>query len=98
MQDDRLNRVNGSELEFPNRWRIPARVFANKEIPLERAAVDELESVLQIQETVDLLCHKSPQFFGPGNDPAVTEVVLTLQEAKIATPVIELFPLMTVKQ
>jgi len=77
MQDDRLNRVSGCELEFPNRWGIPARVFANKEIPLERAAVDELEAVLQIQETVDLLGDKSPQFFGPGNDPAVTEVVLT---------------------
>ena len=77
IQDDRLNRISGCELEFPNRWGIPARVFANKEIPLERAAVDELESVLQIQETVDLLRHKSPQFFGPGDDPAVAEVVLT---------------------
>ena len=69
IQDDRLNRISGCELEFPNRWGIPARVFANKEIPLERAAVDELESVLQIQETVDLLRQKSPQFFGPGDDP-----------------------------
>lgn len=36
IQDDRLNRISGCELEFPNRWGIPARVFANKEIPLER--------------------------------------------------------------
>ena len=77
IQDDRLNRISGCELKFPNRWGIPARVFANKEIPLERAAVDELESVLQIQETVDRLRQKSPQFFGPGDNPAVTEVVLT---------------------
>jgi len=54
-QDDRLKRVSGCELEFPNRWGIPTRVFANEEIPLERVAVDELESVLRIQETVDLL-------------------------------------------
>jgi tRNA-splicing ligase RtcB (3'-phosphate/5'-hydroxy nucleic acid ligase) len=76
-QDDRLKRVSDCELEFPNRWGIPTRIFANEEIPLERVAVDELESVLQIQETVDLLCQKSPQFFGAGDNPAVTEVVLT---------------------
>jgi len=76
-QDDRLKRVSSCELGFPNRWGIPTRVFANEEIPLERVAVDELESVLQIQETVDLLRQKSPQFFGPDDDPAVTEVVLT---------------------
>jgi len=77
IQDDRLNRISGCELEFPNRCGIPARVFANKEIPLERAAVDELESVLQIQETIDLLRNQAPQFFGSGDEPEVTEVVLT---------------------
>jgi len=56
-QDDRLKRISGWELEFPNRWNIPTRIFANEEIPLERVAVDELESVLGIQDTVDLLCH-----------------------------------------
>lgn len=76
-QDDRLNRISGFELELPNRWGIPTRVFANEEIPLERVAVDELESVLQIQETVDLLHDKAPEFLGPGDDAAVTEVVLT---------------------
>jgi tRNA-splicing ligase RtcB len=76
-QDDRLRRISGCELEFPNRWNIPTRIFANEEIPLERVAVDELESVLQIQETVDLLRHKAPQFFGSSDAPAVTEVVLT---------------------
>ena len=54
-QDNRLNRISGCELEFPNRWGIPTRIFANEEIPLERVAVDELESVLQIQETVEVL-------------------------------------------
>ena len=29
IQDDRLNRISGFELEFPNRWDIPKRVFAN---------------------------------------------------------------------
>ena len=76
-QDDRLKRVSGCELEFPNRWGIPTRIFANDEIPLERVAVDELESVLQIQETVDLLREKAPEFLGAGNDAAVAEVVLT---------------------
>lgn len=76
-QDDRLKRVSDCELEFPNRWGIPTRIFANEEIPLERVAVDELESVLRIQETVDLLRQKAPQFFGAGDNPAVTEVVLT---------------------
>ena len=76
-QDNRLKRVSACELEFPNRWNIPTRIFANEEIPLERVAVDELESVLGIQETVELLCHKAPQFFGTSEAPAVTEVVLT---------------------
>lgn len=76
-QDDRLNRISDWELEFPNRWGIPTRVFASGEIPLERVAVDELESVLRIQETVDLLRQKAPLFFGPGTEPAVAEVVLT---------------------
>jgi hypothetical protein len=63
-QEDRLKRVSEWELEFPNRWGIPTRVFANGEIPLERVAVDELESVLHIQETVNVLRHKAPQFDG----------------------------------
>ena len=76
-QDDRLKRVSGCELEFPNRWGIPTRIFANEEIPLERVAVDELESVLQIQETVDVLRAKAPDFLGASDEAGVTEVVLT---------------------
>ena len=63
-QDDRLKQVSGCELEFPNRWGIPTRIFANEEIPLERVAVDELESVLQIQETVDVLRQGARLFRG----------------------------------
>src|ERR1051325_3756921 len=74
-QDDRLKRINGYELEFPNPWGIPTRVFANQEIPLERVAVDELESVLRIQETVELLHKKAPEFLDAS--ARVAEVVLT---------------------
>jgi tRNA-splicing ligase RtcB len=76
-QDSRLTRVSDYELEFPNRWGIPTRVFANEEIPLERVAVDELESVLQIQETVDRLQEKAPDFLGASSGAGVAEVVLT---------------------
>src|SRR5688572_4655008 len=76
-QDDRLQRINDTELTFPNRWNIPTRVFARPEIPLETVALDELENVLAIQETVDHLRHSAPDFFSTEAEPQVREVVLS---------------------
>jgi len=75
-QDDRLERITNAELRLPNRWDIPTRIFANPDIPLEAVAIDELESVLRIQETVSSLQSVQPDFFDAA-DPRVLEVVLT---------------------
>lgn len=76
-QDDRLERVGNAELRLPNRWDIPTRIFANPDIPIEAVAIDELEGVLQIQETVAHLRTAAPSFFDARLDPRVLEVVLT---------------------
>src|SRR4051794_13356872 len=75
--DDRLERVSSAELRLPNRWDIPTRIFANADIPIESVAIDELEGVLQVQETVAHLRTAAPDFFDATLDPRVREVVLT---------------------
>src|SRR5262245_50491084 len=75
-QDDRLERISNAELRLPNRWGIPTRIFAHPDIPFEAVAIDELESVLSIQETVSSLQSAQPDFF-EAPDPRVLEVVLT---------------------
>ena len=76
-QDHRLQRLDESQLALPNPWDIPARVFANSAIPLQREAVDELLSVLTIQETVDALQREAPAFLDGQPEARVRGVVLT---------------------
>lgn len=77
LQDTRLKRVNESELRLDNPHGIPVRVFANAEIPLESAAIDELQQVLGLQTTVDQIHAHDPDFFGPAAEPRLTELALT---------------------
>ena len=55
MQDKRLSRVNSTQLALKTQLSFPVRIFANHEVPVEPAAVDELLSVLDTQTTLDRL-------------------------------------------
>lgn len=50
-----LRRVTAQTLELPNRFGIPVRVLANEQLKIEPSAVEELESVLEIEETAGLM-------------------------------------------
>jgi tRNA-splicing ligase RtcB len=51
----RLSRVDDNHIEVANRWQLSVVLTANAQVPVEQAAVDELLSFLEIQETVERL-------------------------------------------
>jgi hypothetical protein len=59
MQDKRLSRVNPTQLAVKANTSFPVRIFANDQVPVEPAAVDELLSVLDTQTTLDRLRARS---------------------------------------
>ena len=75
--DDRLERVGEAELHLRNPWNIPTRILANEEILIETVAINELQNVLRIQETVEAISKNAPNFFEKEANPSVREVVLT---------------------
>ncbi|MBM3727185.1 MAG: RtcB family protein [Acidobacteria bacterium] len=52
MQDKRLERIDRTRLRLKSESAIPVNIFANDEVPIEPAAVSELLSVLQSEETL----------------------------------------------
>jgi tRNA-splicing ligase RtcB len=52
MQDKRLWRVDPTQLALKSDPPCPVRIFANCQVPVESAAVDELLSVLELQNTL----------------------------------------------
>jgi tRNA-splicing ligase RtcB (3'-phosphate/5'-hydroxy nucleic acid ligase) len=61
--DYRLRRLDASRLELPNGWGIPVRVFANDGVPIERVAIDELLSLLELQDTIAAMQAAAPELF-----------------------------------
>jgi tRNA-splicing ligase RtcB len=61
--DYRLRRLDASRLELPNAWGIPVRVFANDGVPIERVAIDELLSLLELQDTIAAMQVAAPDLF-----------------------------------
>src|SRR5947209_8725794 len=73
--DSRLERLDATRLRVLNPHDVNATVFANDEVPVEKAAVAELLTMLQLQETVERIAEKSRDSFDI--DPAIDRVVIT---------------------
>ncbi|KAB8142296.1 RtcB family protein [Chloroflexia bacterium SDU3-3] len=61
--DYRLRRQDAYRLELPNRHGVPVRIFASEQVPIERTAVDELEQLLDTQQTIEALQAAAPDLF-----------------------------------
>lgn len=71
-----MERISPVELHLRNAHEIPVRIFANEQVRVEKAAVDELAALLELQETVERIQEADPEFFG-GVDARVVEVAVT---------------------
>jgi tRNA-splicing ligase RtcB len=73
--DPRLKRLDPHRLKVVNDLGIDATLFANDDVPIEGAAVDELLGMLRLQETVERVAEKSPDSFA--EDPVIDRVAVT---------------------
>lgn len=74
--DYRLHRLDDNQLSLPNTWDIPVRLFAGPGVPVERAAVTELQELLELQATIGALHAAAPNLFDDAN-PGVEAVALS---------------------
>lgn len=70
-----LDRVDSTRLRYPNTYDIDVSVFANEEVPIERAAIEELDQMLGLQGTVETFAKASPESFQ--EPPRIERVALT---------------------
>lgn len=82
MNHPQLQRIDENRSRVENPYGIAAVVFANPDVPVEAAAVDELLGMLEIQRTAERFYQACPECFS--EPPGITRVV-------------ELEPMMTVK-
>lgn len=71
-----LERLDQNRLRLANPNGPDAIIFANEEVPIERAAVDELSQFLQLGQTVERLRKSDPDFFGE-SEPEIVQVAIT---------------------
>lgn len=71
-----LKRLDKTCLTLENRQGIPTRIFSNEELLIEEGAVTELESVLELQDTVNVLQETDQSYFDV-LDPRILEVAVT---------------------
>ena len=58
-----MDRVNAQQCALNNDFNIPVRLYANEEVGVEKAAVQELKQVLQLEETVNRMAETDPTLF-----------------------------------
>ena len=73
--DSRLERLDANRLRVVNAQRIEATLFANDDVPVEKAAVAELLTMLQLRETVERMADISPESFD--TSPTIDRVAVT---------------------
>jgi len=74
-KDPRLVRIDPTRLKVSNPQGVDATLFANEQVPVESAAVDELVGVVALRETVERLAENDPHFFE--SPPELTKVAVT---------------------
>ncbi|MBA2114519.1 RtcB family protein [Bremerella alba] len=75
MSLNELKRIDANRLQLTNPYGIDVTLFANQEVPIESVAVDELQSMLQLQETVEAVYRACPERFSV--EPTIASVALT---------------------
>lgn len=70
-----LSRVSDTALELKNDIGLDVTVFANEEVPVEAAAVEELQSLLGLQDTMDRFHASDPEAFA--KSPRIEKISLT---------------------
>lgn len=71
-----MKRISAVALEVENTYDIPVTIFANDHVKVEKAAIEELESLLALQETVERIDAHDSDFFG-GLKPRIESVAVT---------------------
>ena len=61
--DPRLTRLDPTRLKVENDRGVDATLFANEQVPVESAAVEELIGVMGLRDTVEQLAENDSQFF-----------------------------------
>lgn len=74
--DYRLRRLDAFRLDLPNQHNIPVRLFAGDGVPIERAAVSELMSLLELETTIQRLHAAAPHLFDHAN-PGIERIALS---------------------
>lgn len=70
-----LSRVNNTMLRLENNLDVDVTVFANPEVPIEEAAVAELKSLLELQETLEAFHGADAEAFA--EIPRIEKISLT---------------------
>ncbi|MFO0841230.1 MAG: RtcB family protein [Gemmataceae bacterium] len=73
--DSRLERLDPTRLRVVNDLGIDATLFADEQVPVEAAAVNELLGMLRLRETVERFADASPGSFD--TPPAIDRVAVT---------------------
>jgi tRNA-splicing ligase RtcB len=73
--DPRLRRLDANRLEVVNDLELPVTLFANEQVPVESAAVNELLDLLNLQTTARRMAECQPDAFD--RDPEVAQVAVT---------------------
>ncbi len=73
--DSRLTRLDASRLRIDNPYGINATLFASEQVPIESAAVSELLTLLDLQQTVERINSSQPDAFA--SPPVIRQVAVT---------------------
>src|SRR5579883_3127150 len=68
--------MNDYMLRLENRYGVPVRILANEQIKIERSALEELEQLLELQQTVASLRSAAPDFF-EDTQSSIEEIAIT---------------------
>lgn len=73
--DHRLTRMDAHRVRIDNPYGIPATLFANDQVAVERSAVDELMSLLEVADTLERLYTHDPSRFSV--EPRIAQLAVT---------------------
>ena len=75
MPKPNLRRVNENRLTIENAFDVDVSLFANENVPVEQIAIDELQRMLKLQQTVEAFAKASPESFS--TPPRISRVAVT---------------------
>ncbi len=75
MSLNELKRIDANRLELANPYGLDVTIFANQQVPIEAVAVRELQSMLQLQETLESVYQACPAQFR--DEPRIERIAVT---------------------